>query len=262
VKDHTLRQITTEDFAAAVSADAPLVILLPVGSVEPHGPHLTLLTDTIISEASAQLAAQRLAEQGITAWIAPAVPYGVTECAAGFKGAISVPGEILSNYLTAVVQGFLANGADQVCLVNNHLEPDHYDAVLAAAKPFSPGKCTVACPLSRRWARTLSEEFKRGECHAGRYETALVLAAAPGSVKGKVQAGLPEVAISLSRSLQAGKKRFTEMGLESAYAGAPALATGQEGRELLDRLATMVVTEVVEALQVQDPAAWGPRGVR
>jgi len=247
--DYSLRSITTDAFAAAVAASAPLVILLPVGSVEPHGPHLSLLTDTIISDACAQLAAQRLAEQGTTAFIAPAVPFGVTECAAGFQGAISVPGRILSPYLAAVVRGFLDNGADHVCLVNNHLEPDHYQAVLDAAKDFAPGECSVACPLNRRWGRTLSDEFKRGECHAGRYETALVLAAAPDGVKRDVQAGLPEVAISLSDSLKAGKKHFTEMGLASAYAGAPALATEAEGRELLDRLATMVVTEVTDALQ-------------
>jgi len=247
--DHDLRTVTTEDFAAAVAAKAPLVILLPVGSVEPHGPHLTLLTDTIISEASARLAAQRLAGQGTTVFIAPAVPFGVTDCAAGFKGAVSIPAGILANYLAAVVKGFLGEGVDHVCLVNNHLEPDHYSAVLDAANRFKPRECSVACPLARRWARTLSDEFKRGECHAGRYETSLVLAAAPDGVKGEVRAGLPEVAISLSDSLKAGKTRFTDMGLKSAYAGAPALATAEEGRQMLDRLAAMIVTEVAEALQ-------------
>lgn len=248
MRDFTLNAVTTEDFAAAVAADRPLVILLPVGSVEPHGPHLTLLTDTLISAASAQLAAPRLEEQGMHVYIAPAVPFGVTECAAGFKGAISVPGAVLADYLAAVVQGFLDNGVDHVCLVNNHLEPDHYTAVLGVAQRFAAGACSVACPLSRRWARTLSDEFKRGECHAGRYETALVLAAGPDGVRPAVQAGLPEVPISLSDELKAGRKRFTEMGLQSAYAGAPALATAAEGRHLLDLLATMIVTEVAEGL--------------
>lgn len=246
--DYGLRNVTTVQFAQAVAAAAPLVILLPVGSVEPHGPHLGLLTDTLISQSSAALAAERLSRQGTTAWIAPAVPYGVTDCAAGFKGAISIPGATLSDYLEAVVRGFIDNGVDHVCLVNNHLEPEHYQAILAAAQRFASGRCSVACPLSRRWARTLSEEFKRGECHAGRYETALMLAASPASVRRDIQAELPEVPISLSESLKAGILRFTEMGMASAYAGAPALATEEEGRELLERLATMIVTEVVEGL--------------
>lgn len=245
---HDLRAVTTEDFAAAVAAETPLAILLPVGSVEPHGPHLTLLTDTIISEASARLAAAQLAGQGMTAWVAPSVPFGVTDFAAGFKGAISIPGAILADYLAAVVKGFLDSGADHICLVNNHLEPAHYEAVLGVAQRFAAGACSVACPLSRRWARTLSDEFKRGECHAGRYETALVLAADAAGVKAAVQAELPEVPISLSDEIKAGRTRFVEMGLESAYAGAPAQATAAEGRDLLERLATMIVTEVQEAL--------------
>ncbi|HUS23821.1 MAG TPA: creatininase family protein [Candidatus Binatia bacterium] len=246
--DYSLARVTTGEFARAVSSGAPLVILLPVGSVEPHGPHLGLLTDTIISQASAQVAARVLEAQGTTVFIAPAVPYGVTDFAAGFKGAISIPASILTAYLEAVAKGFLDNGAAHVCLVNNHLEPGHYQAILAAAQRFAAGQCSVACPLSRRWARTLSEEFKRGECHAGRYETALMLAAEPGSVRREIQASLPEVPISLSDSIKAGVRRFTEMGMDSAYAGAPALATEEEGRELLERLATMIVAEVTEGM--------------
>jgi creatinine amidohydrolase len=245
---YSLRAVTTEQFALAVAADAPLVILLPVGSVEPHGPHLGLLTDTIISQSSAELAAARLAQEGITAWIAPAVPYGVTDFAAGFAGAISVPDAVLGDYLAAVVRGFLDNGADHVCVVNNHLEPAHYQALLAVAPRFAPGRCSIACPLSRRWARTLSDEFKRGECHAGRYETALMLAADASTVRVDVQSQLPEVPVSLSDSIKAGVDRFTAMGMDAAYAGAPALATASEGVDLLERLATMIVTEVVEGL--------------
>lgn len=248
MSDYSLGRVTTKQFAQAAAAEAPLVILLPVGSVEPHGPHLGLLTDTIISQASADLAALRLTREGMTVYIAPAVPYGVTDYAAGFKGAISIPSAVLAGYLEAVVRGFVDNGADHVCMVNNHLEPAHYQAILAAAQRFATGQCSVACPLARRWARTLSDEFKRGECHAGRYETALMLAAEPQTVDREIQARLPEVPVSLSDSIKAGLQRFTEMGMDSAYAGAPALATEAEGRELLERLATMIVAEVSESL--------------
>src|SRR5690606_9548423 len=98
-----------------------------------------------------------------------------------------------------------------------------------------------------RWARTLSAEFKRGECHAGRYETSLALARDPGLVDEKARAGLPEVRVSLSAQLGAGVTTFAAMGMDLAYAGDPATATADEGRELLDRLAEMVVGEIDEA---------------
>ena len=246
--DFCLTGTTTDEFAAWVAADQPLVVLLPIGSVEPHGPHLSLLTDTIISEASAQRAAARLNAAHITAVIAPAIPYGVTDCAAGFAGAVSIPKAALVTYTWAVIEGFLDNGVDHVCVVNNHLEPDQYAAAKAAVAPFG-GRASLACPLQRRWARTLSEEFKKGECHAGRYETALVLAAQERAVRREVMADLPEVPVSLSDQLAAGVNTFRAMGMEQAYAGAPALATAAEGEQLLEKLAQMIVTEVHEGLQ-------------
>jgi creatinine amidohydrolase len=176
------------------------------------------------------------------------VPYGVTQCAAGFAGAVSVPGEALTLFLHSVIQGYLATGADHVCLVNNHLEPAQDAAVRAAIEGIEPGRASVACPLTRRWARTLSAEFKSGACHAGRYETSIVMAEQPGWVDDEARAGLPEVPISLADKLRAGITDFVEMGLAEAYAGAPAEATAAEGHEQLALLAEMVATEVSEAL--------------
>jgi len=243
-----MKSVTTEQFEQMVNDDKPLVILLPVGSVEPHGPHLGLLTDTIISEGCAELAAKDLSKEHHVL-IAPSVPYGVTDYAAGFKGAISIPEQSLVNYLQAVVDGFLLNGADHVCLINNHLEPDHYQAIVKASQLFEEGKCSVACPLKRRWARTLSDEFKRGECHAGQYETAIIMAADPAGVNEEKMQVLPEVPISLSDKINEGVNNFTDMGMNQAYAGAPSKATREEGQELLEKLAIMVVTEVKEALE-------------
>ena len=222
-----------------------IVALVPVGSVEPHGPHLPLGTDTTISVGAARRAAARLEAAGYAALVAPAVPYGVTECAKAFPGAVSVPAEVLTAYLGAVIDGLVTAGAAHVCLVNNHLEPAHVAAVAAATlgRPASH-----ACPTTRRWARTLSDEFKSGACHAGRYETSLVLAEAPALVDEAARAGLVEVPVSLSERLGAGVTDFREMGLARAYAGDPAEATAEEGEALMERLAAMVYAEVVEAL--------------
>jgi creatinine amidohydrolase len=242
-----LRGVTSPGFGA-LAAGGALVVLVPVGSVEPHGPHLSLLTDVEISEGACAEAAARLEAGGRPTRIAPALAYGVTDCAAGFAGAVGVPAAALTAYARAVVEGFLAAGAAHVCLVNNHLEPAHDAAIRAAIAGLDPRRASVACPLTRRWARTLSDEFKRGECHAGRYETSLALARDPALVDEAARAGLPEVPISLSRGLAAGQRTFAEMGMAAAYAGDPAAATAAEGADLLARLAAMVVGEVEDAL--------------
>ncbi len=244
-----LRQLTSPSFAER-AAGGNLVVLLPVGSVEPHGPHLSLVTDTEISLGAAERAANRLRRHNLEAVIAPPVAYGVTDCAAGFPGAVSIPPDVLTAYLAAVVDGFLASGAAHVCLINNHLEPAHDTAVRAVQTGRPPARVSVACPLTRKWARTLSDEFKSGACHAGRYETALVLARDPTLVDETARADLPEVPISLSDNLRAGVTTFAAMGLSRAYAGAPAAATSAEGNDLYDRLADMIIGEVLAALGI------------
>jgi creatinine amidohydrolase len=135
-----------------------------------------------------------------------------------------------------------------VCLVNNHLEPNHDAAVRAAVDGIAEHRASVASPLTRRWARTLSREFKSGACHAGRYETSIMMAATPELVNDDVRRELSEVPISLSDKLKSGVTDFAEMGLSRAYSGSPADASAGHGDEQLARLATMVATEIREAL--------------
>lgn len=238
-----LADLTTEEARAAI-ASPPTAVLVPVGSVEPHGPHLPLGTDTVIGETAAERACAVLAQRGIGAFVAPSVAYGVTEFAGGFAGAVSIAPATITAYLDDIARSLLAGGWSHVCFVSNHLEPAHDDAVRAAARAT---RSSIASPLTKRWARTLSDEFKRGDCHAGRYETSLVLAAG-GLVKDEHKS-LPAVGVSLSDAIRAGKGRFRDIGMDRAYTGAPAEATREEGDDLYARLVEMIVTEVTEALR-------------
>ena len=241
----SLAALTTDEVRAVVAC-APCAVLLPVGSVEPHGPHLPLGTDTLLSEEASERAARVLSERGVATYVAPSVPYGVTDFAAGFAGAIGVPAAVLSPMLEAIVARLLGDGWSHVCLVNNHLEPAHDAAVRLAVAGFPAGTTSVACPLTRRWGRTLGDEFRRGNCHAGRYETSLVLAA-----RGHVHdafTSLPAIDVSLSDGIKAGQTTFREMGLTRAYTGSPALASADEGEALYARIVEMIATEVTEGL--------------
>ena len=238
---------TTDEFDAAVK-NRPVIILLPVGAIEPHGPHLPLDTDVIISQAACERAAHALAQRDALALVAPPVAYGVTNFAGDFSGAVSVARAALVAYVRGVVDGWLGAGAAHVCVVNNHLEPAHDAAVRESIAGLTARQASVASPLTRRWARTLSDEFKRGACHAGEYETSIVLAVNPESVRESTRRTLPDVDVSLSDAIARGVNTFRAMGLSHSYAGSPARATAAHGQEMLDRLAEMIVGEITEAM--------------
>lgn len=241
-----LGELSTEALASLLRAP-PVVALLPVGSTEPHGPHLPLCTDALLSDVVCARAAASLRARGVTAVVAPPLPYGVTRYASEFAGAISLRPETLTAVVTELLSQYRAQGFARVALVNNHLEPEHVEC-LARAAAAVPG-ALFPNQLTRRWGRTLHEEFRKGECHAGLYETSLVMAARPGLV-GDAWRGLAPVPISLSDAIRRGLTTFRAMGGERGYFGRPADATTAEGEAQYERLTEMVVAEVLESLEV------------
>ena len=76
-------------------AGEPL-LLVPVGSVEQHGPHLPLATDAMVANAVTRAAAERLDADGTPVLVAPSVNYGASGEHEGFPGTVSIGHEALS----------------------------------------------------------------------------------------------------------------------------------------------------------------------
>lgn len=229
------------------------VLLLPVGSTEPHGPHLPLSTDVIISEGMALRAASRLREEGIEALVLPSISYAVTDFAAGFAGGLSIRAETAANVIVDVVTAAIRDGFRRFAIANAHLEPGHVNSIATAIETvrLSTG-VDVAFPdkRRRRWATHLTEEFLSGACHAGQYETSLVLADYPALVRDDVRAGLEPVDISLSDAIRHGMSTFQEAGGDRAYFGSPSAATADEGSATFEALAWMLVSSVKETYSI------------
>ena len=233
---------------AALGRAAPIV-LVPIGATEAHGPHLPLGTDVFLSEELAARAQRALDERSRPSLIAPSLAYSVTEFGAPFSGTVSLTAEAASALLVGVCCGLVRSGLSRICLVNSHLEAAHV-GVLRAAVAEVQARCggTVAFPdhTERRWARTLSDEYKKGNCHAGRYETALLLCARPELVHRDVASRLAPNPSDFLAAVRSGAGTFGQAGGPEAYFGDPAAATPTEGEDLFTRLVTMVLTTVEE----------------
>jgi creatinine amidohydrolase len=246
---HALIELSYPQVQALLAAPNPSIALVPAGSVEAHGPHLPLGTDTLISDAVAARAAERLAHAGYVAVRFPPVHYGVTDWARSFSGTVSWSSEVVHD---AVLQTCLEAhriGFEQVVITNAHLEPGHIATLRRVATSFEAetGRPLLFVDKTRRKAAArLTAEFQSGSCHAGQYETSLVLAIRPDLVDTHAAAVLPEHVVPLHEKIAAGARDFAECGLEQAYCGKPSAATADEGRATLETLATLVV-EAVQA---------------
>jgi creatinine amidohydrolase len=227
------------------------VVILPIGSTEPHGPHLPLDTDVTIATAQTRRAVELLDAKGVRALVLPALPYGLTNFTDGFEGRVSLRPGTLWAVLEDIVTSLAEQGIERIVFSNGHLEPAHVQVlrgVLLDHAERGPGRAQVVFPdnTRRRWAETLGEEFQSGDCHAGRYESSIVMAADEDSVQRAELSALPPVEISLLEKFREGIQNFRDAGADQAYCGDPAAATADEGRELIERLAHMIVSTVEE----------------
>jgi creatinine amidohydrolase len=217
------------------------VLLLPLGATEPHGPHAPLATDTLISVGVCNRAAERLADDPeLKALVLPALAYGVTRYGADFPGAVSIGERTLRVFVLEVCRSLAAQGFPRIVLVNSHFEPEQVATLRAAADELGP-RVRLLDLTRRANAERLTEEFRAGSCHAGRYETSLVLADAPALVRRERMQTLESRMIDMPAAIAAGRTDFVAMGMDEAYCGAPAEASAAEGEATFEILAGLVV---------------------
>ena len=202
----------------AVERGARHLLVVPVGSLEQHGPHLPLDTDTRIAVAVARRACT--GRPGVA--LAPALPIGASGEHAAFPGTLSIGAEALAACLIELGRHVSLHWP-ALLLVNGH--GGNVTAVEAAAERLRyEGRATLA------WHATLPE----GDAHAGRSETSVMLALAPGAVR------LDAAERGDARPIEQILPLLREQGVRAVSAngvlGDPAGASAAEGERLLGRL--------------------------
>ena len=202
------------------------VLAVPLGSLEQHGPHLPLDTDTRIAVAvAAGLSARRA---GVA--VAPAVAYGASGEHAGFPGTLLIGHEALAGLLVELVRSARGSFAG-VALVSAHGGNEEALSLLQA-------RCAAEGDDVLVWRAATPG----GDAHAGRTETSLMLAIDAAAVRLELaEAGCTEPLGTLLPRLRAeGVRPVSSNGV----LGDPAGASAEEGRALLDALVTDLASAV------------------
>lgn len=241
-----LAALTWEEARAALPG---AIAVLPAGALEAHGPHLPLNTDVIIAQAMARAGAELLSRSGHDVVLLPPLAYSAAPFAIGFAGTVSVSPAAVTALVVDTARGLAGHGAAVLAIANAHFDPAHVAALRQAEQTIeAAGLIPVAYPdLTRRHlAERLTEEFRSGACHAGQYETSIVLAERPDLVRDDIRAALPAVPRSLTAAIREGRHTFEEAGGPRAYFGDPAAATAEEGARTVRTLGE-ILAEAVEA---------------
>ena len=226
--------------------------ILPAGATEAHGPHLPLSTDNVIASAMAQEGARCLAKRGFGSVLLPEIAYTAAPFAADFPGTLSVGAEPVTEQVVDLGRCLARQGFACLALASAHLDPAHVGSLREAVERLrQETELPVAFPdMTRRGlASRLTEEFRSGACHAGRFEGSIVLATRPDLVQDELRQALAPNPSSLSAAIRDGKSTFHEAGGPDAYFGDPAAASTQEGRETIELLGRMLEEAVMEALE-------------
>jgi mycofactocin precursor peptide peptidase len=212
---------------SADCADTPL-LLVPVGAVEQHGPHLPLGTDTAVATTVA-------GRTGLP--VTPPIAFGASGEHEGFPGTVSIGTEALAAVLVETGRS-ACRWARRLVFVNGH--GGNLPALVAATTLLRAESRDVA------WH---SCGVPGADAHAGRHETSLMLALAPSEVElDRAEAGNTAPLAELMPAIRSGSVASVSA---NGVLGDPAGASAAEGAEttavmvaaLLDAIADWRVDE-------------------
>jgi len=229
--------MTARQLADATSPGVPSLptVLVPVGSIEQHGPHLPLDTDTVIATAVASAAARALADAGYEALVAPALSYGSSGEHQDFAGTSSIGTRVLHDVVVELTRS-VSTWAGRVVFVNGH--GGNLAALRAAVEQLMGEGHAVS------WVACATEPASNSgvDLHAGRTETSLMLHLAPWNVRlVRAEAGNTAPLAELMPLMQRGGVKAVA---PNGVLGDPAGATAAEGMQTLAAMAGDVVRHV------------------
>jgi len=230
--DMILEEMTMEEFSAALRKTRTLA--LPYGTLEAHGRHLPLNTDTIVVRRVLEDAAQKR-----DFFISAPVHYGVCTSTGQHPGSVGITPPTLRRLTADIVQDAYSRGLGRVLLISGHAGGAHMAAIKESAEVLAAGlKGLTIAALSiydAVWDDLQRIADTENDSHAGEMETSLILHLAPGLVKGRSEEEYPRF-----------NKPIINADKVSEWPGAvwgdPGKATAEKGRELFECMVREVLT--------------------
>jgi creatinine amidohydrolase len=226
------------------SARTGRAIIIPIGSVEEHGDHLPLCTDSLQPEYVALEVAKRTG-----CLVSPPLRYGVCNSTRNFPGTISIGFESLYRIARDIIEEFIRNGFRRILVLSGHAGQAHMAALRLAAQEViwnhenesAEQKPRIMVCSDYDFAYELrGKYFSDKDGHAGTIETSRVMAIRPELIKKAGKKSFPK----LPRfEIVAEPERYFPSGV----IGDPTAASRRKG-QMINRYIINGVTKLIEEL--------------
>src|SRR5881396_1217177 len=258
-------RLTWPEVRRAASEDR--VCLIPVGTLEDHGPHLPVDTDARIITEICRRAAQEAADQIV---LLPTIPHGYDPHHMDFPGPISIGWDTFTRYCKDVGLSLAHHGFTRMLYLNGHGSNQNLVEVAARLVNVAhPGVLAAAAfylssPEGLRVVEDVRESTRGGMGHACELETSIYLAIDPEAVdmSKAVDETPPDQSEHAwfdwtdgSLKLMPWWSSFSRTGVH----GRPTLATAEKGKALLDAAVAEIAGYVRELRARPLPARRAPR---
>ncbi|MGE0700504.1 MAG: creatininase family protein [Hyphomicrobiaceae bacterium] len=244
------KELTAAEIRALASRDA--TVILPVASMEQHGPHLAVGVDTVLCEGVCRLAAEHVqAEMPVI--VAPTLWCGMAEHHMAFGGTFTFDIPTYRAVLMAFLKSIARHGFSKVLIVNGH--GGNISALAAFLPDFAVEtglkvRATTYFELAQPAIDPILDDQERIR-HACEGETSLMMALAPDLVRHERLSEAVGPSHSTPRPLGVGRYRPYRSFTETGVVGDARKATKDKG----ERLAAACRDAIVAVLK--DGEAWG-----
>jgi creatinine amidohydrolase len=239
------RKLRADQLRDLAKQDA--IVILPVASLEQHGPHLPVEVDSMLGETVAARTAAKVAARGQAVVVLPVLWTGLSEHHMSFGGTITLDNEAFARVVEGVVRSILRHGFKKIVLLNAH--GGNENALRAITDDLTP-KYKVPIVQFTYWyaaavpiAKIL--ETQGGLSHACEAETSMMMAVRPELV---AEDRIPLAKSNTTGDIASGVYRWRTIGARSASGviGNPEAATREKGERLFDAISTAVADKVCD----------------
>lgn len=178
-----LAWLTTRQVAAIDKSDA--LVVLPIGAVEQHGPHLPCVTDALLAEEITRRALARTPAD-VNVWTLPLMPFGKSTEHRGYAGTIALSTETLLAVCHDIGRSVAESGFRKLAFLNGHGgQPQLLEVVARDIRERTGLEVYPIFPyrLGLPDGMAIDPDEATWGIHGGQIETSLVLSASPEAVR-------------------------------------------------------------------------------